>query len=479
MDYIINNLFFFVNLLLVISMIFLERKKPEVIVSWTILFAFLPVIGFILYILIGGSLSFKNRRMLKSKHFYDDKYQSFYREIEEGGDIIKNKKVSALIHFNILNSKSVPTFSNEVEIFNNGKDKIKSLIKDIKNAKHSINLEYYIFDDDFVGKEIMALLCEKAKAGVKVKLIYDSVGCLHSPRRFFNKLKKAGGEVREFFPPLFSIRLINLKMNYRDHRKIAVIDGKIGYIGGINIRKDHLGYSKKLTPWRDTHIRIKGQAVYALQNTFFNFWQFCMKQDKETKEYVKEGYFPKMKSKGNVISQIVLSGPDDSKNKIKESMIKMIDSAHKSIILQTPYFVPDEVFMNSLKQAIKSGVQVTLMLPKIPDKKIVYMASLSFAKEILETGGNVFFYEGFLHSKVLIIDDTAMSIGTCNADNRSFSLNFEITSILYQKNLIKKHLADINTDLKNSIKVDLEYYKKRPLFSKFGQVIFRLFAPLL
>ncbi|MDD3397821.1 MAG: cardiolipin synthase [Clostridia bacterium] len=479
MDYIINNLVFFINILLVISMIFLERKKPEVIVSWTILFAFLPLVGFVLYILIGGGLSFKNRRMLKAKHFYDDKFQSFYREIEEGGDIIRNRKISNLIRFNILNAKSVPTFGNKIEIFNDGKDKIDSLITDIKDAKHSINLEYYIFDDDFVGKEIMNLLCEKAKSGIKVKLIYDSVGCLGAPRRFFNKLKKAGGEVREFFPPLFNIRMINLKMNYRDHRKIAVIDGKIGYVGGINIRKDHLGYSKKLSPWRDTHLKIKGQAVYALQNTFFNFWQFCAKQDRETKEYVKEGYFPKIKSQGNVISQIVTSGPDDSKNNIKEAMIKMINSAHNSIFLQTPYFVPDEIFMNSIKQAIKSGVKVTLMLPKIPDKKFVYMASLSFAKEIIETGGQVFFYKGFLHSKVLIIDETAMCIGTCNADYRSFSLNFEITAILYQKDLIKKHIADIEKDLQGSMSVDLEYYKKRPLFSKFGQVIFRLFAPLL
>lgn len=460
-------------------MIFLERKKPEIIVSWGILFAFLPVIGFVLYILFGSGLSFKNRKMLKTKQFYDDKFQSFYREIEEGGDIIKNKKISRLINFNILNSKSVPTFGNKVQIFTNGKDKMKSLLRDIKKAKHSVNLEYYIFHNDFVGKELMDLLCEKAKAGVKVKLIYDSVGCLGAPRRFFNKLKKAGGEVREFFPPLFNIRLINFKMNYRDHRKIAVIDGKIGYIGGINIRKDHLGFHQKLKPWRDTHIKIKGQAVYALQNTFFNFWQFCIKQNKETKEYVKEGYFPKIKSEGSVISQIITSGPDDSKNKIKEAMIKLITSAQDSIILQTPYFVPDEIFMSSLKQAIKSGVKVTLMLPKIPDKKVVYLASLSFAKEIVETGGQVFFYKGFLHSKVLIVDETAMCIGTCNADNRSFSLNFEITAILYQKELIKNHILDIEKDLKNSERVDFDYYNKRHLFSKFGQAIFRLFAPLL
>jgi cardiolipin synthase len=466
-------------MLFLISMIFLERKKPEVIVSWAILFVFLPVVGFILYVLFGGGLSIKNRRMLREKHFYDDKYQSFYYEVKQGGQIIKDKNVSSLIHFNIINSRSVPTFGNKVKIFSDGKEKFKWLMRDIKKAKQSINLEYYIFQDDFVGKELMELLCEKAKSGVKVKLIYDSVGCLGTPRRFFRKLKTAGGEVKEFFPPLFGIRLINLKMNYRDHRKVAVIDGKIGYTGGVNIRKDHLGYHKKLVPWRDTHIRVEGQAVYALQNTFFNFWQFCNKQDIETKEYVKEGYFPKFSDKGDTIAQIVTSGPvDEEKNNIKEAMIKMINGAQKSIVLQTPYFSPDEVFMNALKQAIKSGVKVTLMLPKIPDKKIVYLASLSFAKEIVEMGGDFFLYKGFMHSKVLIADNKSMCIGTCNADYRSFSLNFEITAILYDSKLIREHLKEIEKDLKNSQRIDLIYYKNRPLYTKFGQVVFRLFAPL-
>ena len=274
MDYFVN-IVTILNAIFVISMIFLERKKPEVIVSWTILFAFIPVVGFVLYVLFGGGLSLKTKRMLRRKAFYDDHYQYYYREMENGEDVIKNKRIAGLIRYNLVGGKSVPTFCNSVNIFNNGQDKMASLIKDLKHAKHSINMEYYIFADDFVGKEVMNILCEKARSGVKVKLIYDSVGCLGAPRRFFRKLRKAGGEVKEFFPPLFYIRLINLKMNYRNHRKIAVIDGKIGYVGGVNIRKDHLGYKKKLSPWRDTHIRLEGQAVYALQNTFLNLLNEC------------------------------------------------------------------------------------------------------------------------------------------------------------------------------------------------------------
>lgn len=478
MDYFVN-IVTILNAIFVISMIFLERKKPEVIVSWTILFAFIPVVGFVLYVLFGGGLSLKTKRMLRRKAFYDDHYQYYYREMENGEDVIKNKRIAGLIRYNLVGGKSVPTFCNSVNIFNNGQDKMASLIKDLKHAKHSINMEYYIFADDFVGKEVMNILCEKARSGVKVKLIYDSVGCLGAPRRFFRKLRKAGGEVKEFFPPLFYIRLINLKMNYRNHRKIAVIDGKIGYVGGVNIRKDHLGYKKKLSPWRDTHIRLEGQAVYALQNTFLNFWQFCNKKNIETKEYIKQGYFPKFKNKGNVITQILTSGPDDTRGNIKDSMVKMINTAKSKIILQTPYFVPDDMFMSALKQAINSGVRVVVMLPKKPDKKFVYLASLSFAKEIVEAGGEVYLRDGFLHSKVLIIDDIAMCIGTCNADYRSFYLNFEISAILYNKELIKQHFKVIELDLEKCRPVDLVYYKNRPLFSKFGQVVFRLFAPLL
>lgn len=477
MEYIVN-IATILNALFLVSMIFLERRRPETIVVWAILFAFVPIVGFVLYVLFGGGLSIKTKRLLRRKAFYDEKYQYYFREITNGDSIVKNKRISNIIQYNFISAKSLPTFNNKVKVFNDGKSKIQSLIRDLKKAKHSIHMEYYIFHDDFVGKEIMQILCDKAREGVKVKMIYDSVGCLRAPRRFFRQLKKAGGEVKEFFPPLFYIRLINLKMNYRNHRKIVVIDGKVGYVGGVNIRKDHIGYSKKLYPWVDTHLRVEGQAVYALQNTFLNFWEFCQKKKKETKDYVNEGYFPELKKQGDVTAQIITSGPDETSWHIRDSYVKLINSARKSIIIQTPYFTPDETFMNALKQAIKSGVKVILMLPKIPDKKVVYLASLSFAKEIVECGGEVYLRNGFLHSKVLIVDDLAMSIGTCNIDYRSFTLNFEVTAVIYNKELIQSQLQVIQHDIEESQHIDMVYYKNRPLFTKFGQVIFRLFAPI-
>lgn len=478
MQYIFNIILVF-NFLFVVLMIFRERKKPEIIVSWLLLVCFLPIVGFVFYVLFGSGLSFKNKKMLRRKIFYDDKYQNFYRQVVEEETVIKSKRVSNLIKYNLINSKAVPTFNNNIKFFVDGKAKIESLIDDIKKAKHSINMEYYIFSDDFVGEEVMQALCDKAKEGVKVKLIYDSVGCLGAPRRFFRKLKKAGGEVKEFFPPLFYIRLVNLKMNYRNHRKIAVIDGKIGYVGGINIRKDHLGYKKKVSPWRDAHIRVKGQAVYALQNTFFNFWQFCNNKNIETQKYINEGYFPKFKKQGDVISQIITSGPNNDTDNIKETMIKMISIAEKQIILQTPYFVPDEMFLNALKQAVLSGVKVKIMLPQKPDKKIVYLASLSFVKSLIEVGAEVYLFKGFLHSKALIVDGYAMCLGTANADYRSFSLNFEIDMVLYNSKKVEEYLKLCEIDFAESQKINLAFYKKKHVFSKIGQTLIRLFAPIL
>ena len=467
-----------INIFAVLWMVFKEQKKPEVIISWLLLFSVFPIVGYLIYIVIGGGISIKNKQMLKNKKFYNDHYTSFYKNIAVENSQVKNPEISNLIKFNLLNAKSVPNFSNKIKFITTGNEFVENIIKDINAAKHSINIEYYIFDDDAVGKRVMNALCEKAKEGVKVKLIFDSVGSIRAPRLFFHKLRKCGGEVKEFFPPLFHIRLINLKMNYRNHRKIIVIDGKVGYVGGINIRKDHCGMVKRLSPWCDAHIRVVGQAVYALQNAFFNFWQFCSKKNEETEEYVANGYFPNNNTSGKTIMQVITSGPDDTKHLIKENMIKLFTIAKKQIIIQTPYFVPDEAYMSAIKTAIRSGVKVVLILPGKPDKKFVYHASMSYAKEFLQLGGEVYLFEGFMHAKTVVIDDYAMTLGTANADNRSFALNFEINANIYDQIEVKKYLAVIEKIMKQCTKLTLDEYLKKPIRTKLKHLFYRLFAPL-
>ncbi|MEG1500117.1 MAG: cardiolipin synthase [Clostridia bacterium] len=476
---------FVINIMLVITMIFIERRKPQSIISWLVILMLFPILGFVFYIFVGSGLSLKTRKMIRTMQAHNKEYQEyadFQRDklldtVKHSGDFAG--EIEEFILFNINSSDSICFLDNDVEIFTCGKDKIEALKKDLEAAKSSINIMYYIFAGDKVGKEVMEILIRKAKSGVKVNFIYDSIGCIRTGRRFYNKLKKAGGNVQEFFPPLFGIRLINFKLNYRNHKKIVVIDGEVGYVGGINIRDDHMGDKKRLSPWRDTHARIVGEAVFGLQTAFFNDLRFCSGKHTTTRDLEKLGYYPKYESHGDVAMQIVTSGPDRPQPRIKDSMVKMMSLAKQRIVLQTPYFIPDDIFLSMIAQAISSGVRVDIMIPKKPDKKIVYWATLSYIRDVLLMGANVYLYDGFIHSKVMIVDDKFATIGTTNADNRSFYLNFEINAFMFGKEIANKNLEIFEKDISNSLKIDSNYLKKKGIPSSMAQTIFRLFSPLL
>lgn len=469
-----------INFLLMISMVFLEKRKPENIIAWLSALTFLPIIGFLFYIVFGSGLSVRTRRMIKKKRISE---RDIIRNIK-GIQTLEEAKVDGILKDDqelvslCYSYGSYPLPGNDIKIYTNGSDKLADLKKDLLNAKKSINIEYYIFANDKTGNDIMKILCQKAREGVDVKLIYDSIGSRKAPRRFFKKLEDAGGQVGEFFPPFMHIRLINLKLNYRNHRKVVVVDGKIGYTGGINIRNDHLGLDKKLKPWRDTHIRVEGAGVYALQNIFLDDWRYCKNDNTPLRLYLENGYFPSPTIKGNATTQLVTSGPDSAVPKILEAYVKMITNAKKRVYIQTPYFIPDDVFISALRIAVKSGIDVRIMVPKIPDKKTVYLATLSYLKEVAELGIKIYLYNGFLHSKTLLVDDNKLSIGTCNTDNRSFRLNFEDTVIIYSKELNKQHRDIFEDDIKHSQQVDLNYFKKKRWLTKILQAVMHLFSAI-
>ena len=461
-------------------MVFLEKRKPENIIAWLTALTFLPIIGFLFYIVFGSGLSVRTRRMIKKKRISE---RDIIRNIK-GIQTLEEAKVDGILKDDqelvslCYSYGSYPLPGNDIKIYTNGSDKLADLKKDLLNAKKSINIEYYIFANDKTGNDIMKILCQKAREGVDVKLIYDSIGSRKAPRRFFKKLEDAGGQVGEFFPPFMHIRLINLKLNYRNHRKVVVVDGKIGYTGGINIRNDHLGLDKKLKPWRDTHIRVEGAGVYALQNIFLDDWRYCKNDNTPLRLYLENGYFPSPSIKGNATTQLVTSGPDSAVPKILEAYVKMITNAKKRVYIQTPYFIPDDVFISALRIAVKSGIDVRIMVPKIPDKKTVYLATLSYLKEVAELGIKIYLYNGFLHSKTLLVDDNKLSIGTCNTDNRSFRLNFEDTVIIYSKELNKQHRDIFEDDIKHSQQVDLNYFKKKRWLTKILQAVMHLFSAI-
>ncbi len=469
-----------INFMLLIVMVFLEKKKLQTITAWLTVLTFLPVLGFLLYVIFGSGLSLRTRRMIKKKSISEHDIISSI----EGIQTLENAKLDGMSEEEqklvtlCYNFGAYPCPGNSVKIFTDGKGKIEALKKDLLAAKKTINIEYYIFAKDKVGKEIMEILCQKAREGVDVKLIYDSIGSRKTPRRFFKKLKKAGGKVCEFFPPLFHIRMINLKLNYRNHRKIVVIDGKYGWTGGINIRGDHLGLNKKLSPWRDTHIRIEGSGVYPLQNIFLDDYRYCNNDNTPPIMYLENGYFPSPQICGDALIQVIDSGPDSSIQKIKEAFVKMIVSAKKRVYIQTPYFIPDDVFFSALRIAIKSGVDVRIMVPKVPDKRTVYLATLSYLKEMADIGVKIYLYKGFLHSKAIIIDENKVSIGTCNMDNRSFGLNFEDSAVIYSRKINEEYCKIFDKDIENSMPADKEYFAKKRWLTKMLQAIMRLLSPL-
>ena len=470
---------FVLNFFLLIVMVFLEKRKPQNIIAWLTLLTFLPIVGFGVYMIFGSGLSVRTRRMIKRKAISE---RDIIRNIK-GIQSLEEAKLDGILKDDselvslCYSFGSYPIPGNDIKIFTNGEDKIKSLKNDLKNAKKSINMEYYIFANDKVGNEIMDLLCEKAREGVEVNFIYDSIGSRKTRRKFFRKLEKAGGNVGEFFPPL--IRLINMKINYRNHRKIVVIDGKIAYTGGVNMRDDHLGRSKKLSPWRDTHIRIEGSGAYALQNIFLDDWRYCKNDNTPPKLYLENGFFPSPQIRGNATIQVVSSGPDSQVQKIKETFVKMILNAKERVYLQTPYFIPDDVFFAALRIAVKSGVDVRIMVPMIPDKKTVYLATLSYLKEMADLDIKIYLYKGFLHSKTLLIDNNKLSVGTCNTDNRSFGLNFEDTAIIYSKQINEQYSKIFEKDIKNSQLVGKNYFQKKRWITKILQAIMRLLSSLL
>ena len=476
----------------IISMsIILENRDPARTVTWLLIFILLPGIGLVIYAILG-------RNMRKRKLFKTQKLASSIREgkifenlerIEEIANIEQSTiNTNQLLNENIedyskkrvisllLNTGKLPfTTNNKVSVYIDGNQKFKNLLEDIKNAKNHIHLEYFIIKDSEIGRELKDLLIKKSNEGVKIRILYDDVGCWRFwfYRKFFNEMKENGIEIVAFLPAKFP--LTGGKLNYRNHRKIAIIDGKIGYTGGINIGDEYMGKNKKFGYWRDTHIKIEGTSVYMLQMIFLTDWYYT------TKEIITEDkYFPSPQRCGNSMVQIIASGPDSDWESIRYAYFSAICQAKKSIYIETPYFIPDESILIALKSAALSGVDVRIVFPKIADHKMVNNASYSYFDDILKSGGKVYLYtKGFIHSKIMTIDDKIASTGSANMDLRSFMLNFEINAFIYDKKIVERMNKDFFEDLNSSEELTLDEFSKRKLGKKVRESIARLFSPIL
>jgi len=373
------------------------------------------------------------------------------------------------------NENAVLTYNNSLELLVNGEEKFKWLRKDIESAKHHIHLEYFVFVDDALGSEIINLLCQKALQGIEVRLIYDDVGS-NLLNRVKKKMTKNGVKHFAFMPVLFSNH--TSKINYRNHRKIIVIDGRIGYVGGINIEKKYDNSYDNERFWRDTHIRLEGGSVGSLQSLFLLSWGFVTDDDFK----MNDDFFPKhipetLESKA---VQIAASGPDSDWANIMEALFCAITMARERIYITSPYFIPNDAILTALSTASRSGVDVRIIIPYQSDSWAAQYATDSYIEHCLESGIRIFrYHKGFVHAKTMLIDDVFSTIGTANMDYRSFSINFEINALVYDTSTNQQLAAVFDDDLRQSEEVDLKRWRERGIKRKLKESFCRLWAPLL
>ena len=453
------------NIVFIGVVLFVEKKRPEIALCWLLALVFLPVVGFLLYLFFGLSLPLYQRWSVAG------------RQTDTGADTCRevplNRTEDALMRMNErLGDGSLQT-DNQVEVFVNGKAKYSALLADIQQAVSTIHLLYFIIRNDRFGRHLLQVLEEKAKQGVKVRLLYDHGGSFFTPDDLFCSLAEAGGEVRRFFP----IRLgYYLRVNYRNHRKIVVIDGKIGYLGGMNIGEEYMGSDvANQIPWRDSHLRIEGGSVHDLAARFLADWRFAGGSIDEKEEML----FPPPVHTGKSAVQIVSSGPYQRASAIKWNYLRMLYGARESVWLQTPYFVPDESFLEGVRVAVASGVQVRILLSAHSDNRFVQKVSVSYAEELWKLGAEIAFYPGFLHSKMGIVDEWGVTLGTSNLDRRSFTLNFETNAILYDRTIVEKCRNFFSDDWARSRKMKEGADWARSPLSRCEEAVWRLFAPLL
>ena len=477
---------YIINFIVILILIFKEKRSIETIVAWTAVLTILPAGGFILYMLVGRGVAKDNMFKIKEK---EDRI--IKENISKTKDILKysslhdeNLKNNIDMIDALTNSNNAHyTNNNSVNIYDCSKDFFDSLLFELKNAKKYINIQFYIFKDDNIGNQIIDILIEKAKSGVEVRLLYDSVGSRLLSDKTLIKLKNSGVKTGAFFPSL--LKIVNFNLNYRNHRKIVVIDGNVAFVGGNNVGDEYLGKDPKFGEWRDTHLRLTGGSVFDLNTRFILDWRYTTKENLDLDKYFndyKESNIYYNDSSNNVGIQIVSSGPDIAElDEIKYGYIKMIQKARKYIYIQSPYLILDRTLIESLKIACLSGVDVRIMIPSKPDHPFVYWASCSYAGELLKFGAKIYTYgdDAFLHAKTIVIDDSICSIGTANMDIRSFELNFEVNAFMYSEDVSKKQRLIFEKDITNSKQMTIEMYNARPRSIKIKEAISRLLSPLL
>ncbi len=465
---------YLLNVVIIIAIVCFKKKNPISTMAWIMCLIMIPAVGGVLYLIFGVGLKsyaqhkYRKKSELNENHILDEQKELARSQQNE------NLPYSEVIKY-FLNNNCVYCESNNVKIFTDARKKYDALFEDIKNAKESINIIYFIIRNDVIGNELIDLLTQKAREGVKVRLMYDGFGSILTPRRLFDRLRsEKESEVEEFFP----VRILSMpKINHRNHRKIVVVDDKVAYLGGMNIGDEYMSRNpKRNLPWRDTHIRIMGDAVEYVQRCFAQDWEFSTGKKINVTSHGPAILEDQSEKVG---MQIVASGPDTENEEIKCGMIRMIYSAKNYVYIQTPYFVPDEAFMTAVQTAARSGVDVRVMIPGMPDKKYVYHTTMSYMGELLDAGVKILLYPGFIHSKTMTVDGRVCTIGSTNIDIRSFRLLFELNAFMYSPEKAEECLSIFVEDESICRELTAGEYKKRGIFKMIVEGFFRLFSPIM
>ena len=481
---IIYEIVYVAVLVLVCLRIIFDTQSTTKTLAYILFAIFVPFVGMIFYFLFG--VNYRNRKMYKKK-LYDDEnmslrlreklYQYSKQTFAENDAVVTQHRDLAYLLLN--DTKSPLTAHNRVKVLINGENKFPEVLQALKNAEHHIHLEYYIYEDDQIGRQIEEILIEKAKQGVAVRFIYDDFGS-HSIRRNLARRLKANGVKTFPFLKIYFIAFAN-RLNYRNHRKIIIIDGKTAFVGGINVSDRYINDAKNPNQlyWRDTHMRIDGLGVHYLQYLFLCDWNFCAGESLQP----NEEFFPReniIGRPGNKVVQIAASGPDSDTPTILYAVLQIINLAKKEILVTSPYFIPDESLLNALIIASLSGISVRLLVPGTSDSLLVNAAAQSYYSDLMKAGVEIYLYtKGFIHAKTLVTDEKIAMVGTANMDFRSFDLNFEVNAIVYDSEIALQLKSSFIDDLKYAEKIDSVSWGNRPLLTQLFEKTARLVSPLL
>lgn len=470
---------YLLTVLMVAFNIVLENRNPVRTLAWVAVLLFVPFVGMIFYLYFG--VNYRKIKMFSMKGLGDMKWLQYMSEDQkqriQKTEFLKKedmKDVRKLMTLLLNNSKALLTRYNKVDILKNGEETFPAIFTALGRAKRFIHLEYYIIEAGELATRLKDILIAKAKSGVEVRVIFDDVGCWSLPKTYIREMRAAGIQIYPFLPVRF--HRIADKANYRNHRKIIVIDGETGFVGGLNFADRYMNGLPGIGIWRDTHLRVKGEAVTSLQIVFLIDWYFV----RQELLLNKEDYMPYKKEDGNVIVQTVASGPDSDWASIQQAYFTLINTAKKYVFISTPYFMPGETTLNCIKAAAMGGIDVRILLPHKSDSWLTQWCSRSYVEELLEAGVKVYWYQkGINHSKVIVVDGMMASVGTANMDMRSFDENFEVNLIIYDRNVAKNLAASFVEDMRDSVEESIHKWKFRPKRQKIRESVARLFAPLL